>query len=138
MTTILMDTHVLLWLVGGNTRLSIAARQAIDEAAADNALFVSAITPWEIALLVSKKRINLGMDTQAWMDTAIGLPGVRLCPLLPEIAIASNRLPWEMHAHPADRIVVATARHMGAILVTADSQILEYGKQGHLRCLPAS
>lgn len=138
MTPILMDTHVLLWLVGGNARLNLAAQQAIDDAAAQNALLVSAITPWEIALLVSKKRINLGMDTQSWMDTALRLPGIRLCPLLPEIAIDSNRLPWEMHPDPADRIVVATARHLSAVLVTADAQILRYGSKGHLRCLPAS
>jgi PIN domain nuclease of toxin-antitoxin system len=137
-TPLLLDTHVLVWLIEGNERLAPAVRAAIDEAASHHLLFVSAITPWEIALLVAKSRLTLTSDVQVWVDAALSLPGVRLQPLLPEIAVGSTRLPWEMHADPADRILVATARHIGATLVTADAQLLRYGVQGFLRCRAAA
>jgi PIN domain nuclease of toxin-antitoxin system len=91
---------------------------------------VSAITPWEIALLVSKNRMKLGADVMEWVRDALSKPGVRLVPLAPEIAVVSTRLPFEMHADLADRILVATARHLGATLVTADGGLLELAKQG--------
>ena len=94
-------------------------------------MLVSAITPWEIGVLVAKGRIDLHQDTMGWVRTALALPGVKLAPLEPEIAVESTRLPWEMHADPADRIMVATARHLGAMLVTADGALLEMARQGN-------
>jgi len=66
-----------------------------------------------------------------WMRAAPALPGIRTAPLEPEIAIAITRLPGELHADPAGRLIVATARHLGAVLVTADAALLAYGRQGH-------
>jgi len=138
MTPHLVDTHVLVWMMEANPRLSSAARGIIRETAANDGLFVSAITPWEIGLLVSKNRLILDTDVQLWIDRALSLPGIILQPLLPAIAVASTRLPWEMHPDPADRILVATARHIGATLITADQLLLQYAAQGFLRCQPAS
>ena len=73
-----------------------------------------------------------------WIRTALAKPGVRLAPLEPEIAVASTRLPWEMHADPADRILVATARHLGATLVTADRALLDFAGKGHFKALDAT
>jgi PIN domain nuclease of toxin-antitoxin system len=97
----------------------------------------SAIIPWEIALLVGKGLLDLGKDVLIWIRDALALPGVTLIPLLPEIAVASTRLPFEMLADPADRILVATARHLGALLVTADGALLELAKQGHFVAMDA-
>jgi PIN domain nuclease of toxin-antitoxin system len=135
---LLLDTHVLIWLMRDAERISETVYATIQSAADEGLVVVSAITPWEIALLVSKKRIDLRMDVQEWIDRALALPGVRLEALSPAIAVASTRLSWEMHADPADRILAATARHLGATLVTADEQLLLHGAQGHLRCLPAA
>jgi PIN domain nuclease of toxin-antitoxin system len=137
MNDLLLDTHVLVWLIKGNPRLIPDIRSVIHEAANDDRLWVSAITPWEIGLLVAKKKIDLEMDVQAWVDKALALPGIRLQLLSPSIAVSSTRLPWEMHPDPADRILVATARHMGATLITADGQLLRYAAEGRLRCLSA-
>jgi PIN domain nuclease of toxin-antitoxin system len=135
---LLLDTHVLIWLLRDANRIREEVYTRIQEAANENLLLVSAITPWEIALLVAKKKISFEIDVQEWIDAALRLPGIRLQPLLPEIAVASTRLPWEMHPNPADRILVATARHLGAALVTADTQLLGYAAEGNFRCLPAS
>jgi PIN domain nuclease of toxin-antitoxin system len=56
-------------------------------------------------------------------------------PLTPEIALASSRLPQPFHGDPADRIIVATARSLGARVVTRDSKILEYGRKRHVAVL---
>ena len=133
MRAILLDTHVLIWLLAGNPRLGAPARSLIQQAAADNALLVSAITPWEIAMLVSKGRLALDRDVGEWLGAALALPGIRLAPLAPEIAVASTRLPGDLHADPADRIIAATARHIDAVLVTEDQRLLDYGQRGHLR-----
>lgn len=135
--SLLLDTHVLLWMIEGNERLHPALRLEIEGAAEENQVYVSAITPWEIALLVSKKRLNLGEDVQEWVDRALALPGIRLYPLTPAIAVASTRLPWEMHADLADRILAATALALKATLVTADEQLLRFGAAGYLACMPA-
>lgn len=128
---LLLDTHVLVWLMFGDAKLGVKAREAIHRACREDGALVSAITPWEIGVLVSKKRIDLYRDLLAWVRDALALPGVTLAPLEPEIAVASTCLPWEMHADPADRILVATARHLGATLVTADGALLEFARQGH-------
>jgi len=99
---------------------------------------VSAISSWEIALLVSKRRVTLGQDVMDWIDAAIAIPGVRLMQLEPKIAVESTRLPFDMNPDPADRVLVATARHLGAALVTADQNLLELSKKGHFRAIDAS
>ena len=128
---LLMDTHVLLWLVEGYGSLGSESRAAIEASAHQNCLYISAITPWEIGLLVSKGRLQLGADVMQWIHAVLAKPGVQLAPLEPEIAVASTRLPFEMHADPADRILVATARNLGATLVTADRALLEMAGKGH-------
>lgn len=137
MSAVLLDTHVLVWLLSGNSRLGIQARAFIQQAAKGNVLLVSAITPWEIAMLVSKGRLTLDRDVGEWVAAALALPGIRLSPLSPEVAIASTRLPGDIHADPADRMITATARHVNAVLVTEDRRLLDYGAAGHLRTLRA-
>ena len=134
---LLLDTHSLLWSMNNNPKLGSQAKEAIRLAYREKCALVSAITPWEIALLVSKNRLSLGSDVLAWVCDALAIPGVTLVGLEPEIAVASTRLPFEMHADPADRILVATARHLGATLVTADEALLEFSEKGHFRALDA-
>ncbi len=135
---LLLDTHVLVRLTDGSRQLGVQAREAIRLAYREDRALVSAITPWEIALLVSKGRLTLVREVLAWIHAALELPGVRLTPLMPEIAVASTRLPFEIHADPANRILVATARHLGATLVTADGALLDLSRKGCFRALDAA
>ncbi len=130
---LLVDTHTLIWMVEEAPRLGVQASEALNKAGWEDRIAISAITPWEIALLVSKGRLQLGADVMQWIREALSKPGVRLAPLEPEIAVASTRLPFEMHPDPADRILVATARHLGATLVTANGALLELAGKGHFR-----
>lgn len=135
---IVLDTHVLVWSVSGDMRLGEATRTQIETTARTGEVLVSAITPWEIALLTEKGRLRLGQDVGSWIQSALAFPGVRLAPIEPAIAVDSARLPGEFHADPADRIIIATARHSNAPLVTADSAILAYAATGHLQAVDAS
>ena len=134
----IVDTHVLVWLLEGDPRLGHKARQALDRAVQQEAIQVSAITPWEIAMLVNKGRLALGRDVGQWIDEAMSQPGIALVPLEPAIAVDSVRLPGALHADPADRFIVATARSRGVPLMTADRALLAYGAGGHVAVLDAA
>jgi PIN domain nuclease of toxin-antitoxin system len=135
--TLLLDTHALVWMVNKSARLGGATSKALDQASFEDRLAVSAITPWEVALLVSKQRLTLNSDVMDWINEALRKPGLRLVELEPEIAVASTRLPFEMHSDPADRILVATARQLGATLVTADKALLGLAKKRYFKAIDA-
>lgn len=124
---IVLDTHVLIWWVNGEKQLSAKAQKAIDQAlAGDSKIMISSISTWEIAMLVSKGRLTLSMDLDSWLETVAAIDGVVFVPLENRIALESVRLPGEFHADPADRIIVALARHYAVPLLTADNKIHAY------------
>ena len=134
---VLLDTHTWIWLLTGSARLGVKARKAIQRSIAEEAVLISAISPWEVAMLVSKGRLVLDRDVGEWVKAALSLPGLRLEPISPEMAVTSTRLPGIIHSDPADRMIAATARHFGATLITADGLLLDYGSAGHLKTLNA-
>ncbi len=134
----LLDTHVWVWLMLGDSRLGRRSRKLLEEAVPGGRLLVSVISVWEVAMLETNGRLTLAADCDSWVRQALSAPGICLAELTPGIAVASTRLPAPFHGDPADRILVATARETGAIMVTADKAILEYGRQGHLRAEEAA
>ncbi len=131
---ILLDTHALIWWADADQqRLSQKALAAIEaeiESAARPAgspgLLVSAISCWEVAMLVSRGRLALSLDVERWLTLLASHPAVRLLPLDPAVAVAATRLPEPFHADPADRFLVAQARALGIPLLSADSKIRTY------------
>jgi PIN domain nuclease of toxin-antitoxin system len=135
---LLLDTHCWIWAQLGLIRqLSRAALQSIKDGEREGNLRVSVISIWELAMLEKRGRVALPMNVRTWVDQALGKPGIAVAPLTPEIAIESVHLPGEMHGDPADRMLVATARVLGATLVTKDAQLLRYSQQRHFRALEA-
>ncbi len=122
---IVLDTHIWVWWVNGDERLSRSQIEVIGANEGD-VIGVSAISCWEIAKLVEKKRLEFSLPLQRWFDNALRYPGVRLLELTPDIAVESTNLPGELHADPADQIIVATARINDCPLITSDSRILSY------------
>lgn len=134
---LLLDTHAWIWLMNGDREaFSKRCLRAIESAALDGHMHVSPMTIWEVGMLVAKKRVRLGMDCLVWVQNALAVPGTRLCPLSPEIAVDSTRLPGGFHGDPADRLLVATARIMRLTLVTQDKKILRYGEAGFVKAVP--
>lgn len=133
-----MDTHVWIWAAaGGAQRLAPAVLAALDRASQEGRLRVAAISVWEVGLLEARNRLTFNRPLAEWVQAALMAPGVELYPLVPEVALESTRLPGEPPSDPADQMIIASARHGGATLCTADARILQYAEAGHVRVLPA-
>ena len=120
---IVLDTHAWIWWLDGSKKLPARARRRIERA---KAVGVCAISCWEVARLVVHGRLKLDRETHEWVTTALRAPGVELLPLEPEVAVAAANL-GAFGGDPADHMIVATARHRRAPLVTADEGITESG-----------
>lgn len=122
---IVLDTHVWVWWVHQDDRLSTNTKPFISQHETRH-IGVSAISCREVAKLVERGRLRLPMSTDQWLHAALAYPGVRLLELTPDIAADACSLPGAFHSDPADQIIVATARHHGSELVTMDQRILSY------------
>lgn len=123
---IVLDTHTLIWWVNDSSRLSTKALNIINREKKDGQILVSSMSVWEVYLLVKKGKLILTVDTESWFKRIENLPFVQFMPVDNMIAAKSVNLPGEFHEDPADRIIVATAKETGAILVTIDEKIRKY------------
>lgn len=131
---IVLDTHVLIWLINGDERIRKSGLlNHINKAIKDNSIVIPAICMWEIAMLASKERISLSENTLDWIKNVTSAPGVSIQPLSPEIAYDSSILPGDFHGDPADRMIVASARILDATLLTFDKNIIKYGEKGFVK-----
>jgi PIN domain nuclease of toxin-antitoxin system len=134
MSPLLLDTNAAIWF--SRDELTAATSDKLDEAArAGVATYVSPITAWEVGQLVSRNRLSLGATPQRWFARILAMPNVHLTELSPDILIAASFLPGKPPNDPADRILLATARDLGATLVTRDREMLAYGAQGNASVL---
>ena len=117
---IVLDTHAWIWWAAESPRLSTRARATIDEA---ESLGVSAISCWEVAMLVERGRLKLDRETLTFVRQALAMPRVELLPVTPEAAVAAARLPPDFQGDPADRMIAATALEGGASVVSKDSRL---------------
>ena len=122
--TALLDTHVLLWWVNDPDRLSPAQREVVASVSPSCPVLVSDISLWEIATLHGLGRIRLAVPLREWLEKATAPPLVRRTGITPAVAAESAALPDSFHRDPADRILVATARVLGATLLTEDRRII--------------
>jgi PIN domain nuclease of toxin-antitoxin system len=131
--SVLLDTCAAIWIMK-RMPLSMASRKIVQKAYSANAgVFVSPLTAWEVGMLVSKGRLTLTIPPEVWFSTLIEMPGIRLAPLTPAILLASTALPGTPPSDPADRIIAATARVHGYVVITRDGKLLEYAREGHIR-----
>ena len=132
MNGLLLDTHVWLWVAqGAGQQLGRKARTGIEQARRERALYVSAISVWEIGMLAKKERIRLSLPVVEWIGRAAGRNGPRILPIDEAVALESTRLPGTPHGDPADRFLIATARLQQLVLVTADKAIRTYADRGY-------
>ncbi|HXG56125.1 MAG TPA: type II toxin-antitoxin system VapC family toxin [Vicinamibacterales bacterium] len=123
---VFLDTHAWVWWVTEDHRLSRGAARAIQRASRGAGVSLSMISIWEIAKKVEKKQLVLDRPAREWIEHALGVPGLALVEVTPAILMDSCELPQPFHGDPADQIIVASARHHGATLVTKDSNIRRY------------
>ncbi len=123
----LLDTHVLIWWFEDSGGLSADQQEVIEAAGTPGSLIVSNISMLEIATLVRLRRIELTIPLRDWLEKAVAPPRVRRQGISPAIATEVATLPDWFHRDPADRVIVATARTLGATLLTQDRRIIESG-----------
>ncbi|WP_290648674.1 type II toxin-antitoxin system VapC family toxin [Aquisalimonas sp.] len=125
---IVLDTHALIWWVNGDAQLSDRAREAVEaeQATEGGVILVSAISAWEIGMLVVRERLTLTMSVDDWLDVAGSIDGLRFVPVDNHIGVESTRLPGTFHKDPADCMIVALARSLNAPLLTADDKVRGY------------
>ncbi len=127
---LLLDTHIALWLDSGDDRLRASTRALIDGCWQNGgAILLSAITVWEIALLVDTGRIDLDIPVAAWIERFLDCPGIESVPLGHQAASRSYQLHHLEHRDPADRLLIATAIELACPLVTYDERIVRFGKK---------
>jgi PIN domain nuclease of toxin-antitoxin system len=132
---LLWDTCAAIWIYE-KARLSQAAVDALAAAHRGGvSSYISPITAWEVGMLASRGRLQLLIRPERWFANLFEAPGVRLAELSPDLLIASSYLPGKPPNDPTDRIIMATARDLGATLITRDRALLDYGAQGHVNVL---
>jgi PIN domain nuclease of toxin-antitoxin system len=130
---VLLDTHVWIWLVNGDkTKLGSRARKALARAGADQQLWVSTVSAFEIAALHVAGRLGLSQPVDRWVRESIARAGFRCIDLERDIAVDAGLTSPTMLGDPFDRCLVATAREYDLPLVTRDRRILDYASQTRL------
>ena len=134
MNGLLLDTHIALWLDAGSGRLTEATKTTIDACwHGGGHILLSAVSAWEIALLVDTGRIELDVPVAAWIGRFLGRPAIEPVPLTLTAASHSYQFHQLEHRDPADRLLIATAIELGCALVTHDARIrrfaARYGRQ---------
>ena len=119
----ILDTCALLWLAGGSKKLSRAALKEINAA---SAVYVSAISGFEISLKVGAGKLELSHPVEEWFKRVVEHHGLTVLPLDLEVCIAAAKLP-PIHDDPFDRFIIATAKLNDLSVVTADERFEEYG-----------
>jgi len=135
MTPLLLDTCAAIWLAEAET-IAREATKILEEAYdAGTAVYVSPISAWEIGLLNSRGRLTILIKPQLWFQRLFDVLKFRLAEMPPQVLIASSFLPGEPPRDPADRIIAATAREYGYVLMTRDRALLAYAEQGHIQAV---
>lgn len=119
---IILDTHIWVWWIDDNSRLTTKYREYIEEYQSQG-LGISIVSCWEVAKLVEKKRLVFSCSVNEWLETALAYPGVQLLNLTLPIVVDSTQLNG-FHSDPFDQIIVATARNYGCPMLTVDAKIL--------------
>jgi PIN domain nuclease of toxin-antitoxin system len=126
---IVADSHAWLWWIDDPSRLSQAAREALDRA---DEIGVSAISCFELAGLVRRGRIRLDRSIDSWIRRALAAERLLSLPVTPDIAVAAAQLPESFPGDPADRLIYASAQANGATLVTRDRVVRQFDPRSTL------
>jgi PIN domain nuclease of toxin-antitoxin system len=120
---VLLDTCTLLWLVQDYKQLPARVQKALEQK--QGALFVSAISAFEIGIKHQKKKLSLPMKPEPWFHEALAFHGLTELALTSKIFFGATALP-DHHNDPVDRIIVATAAFHKLTILTPDEKIRRY------------
>jgi PIN domain nuclease of toxin-antitoxin system len=125
---IVLDTHVLVWWVDGETKkLSRKARQALERHGERHELLVSSVSIFEITTLERRGRLRFRIPASEWLAQVRRLPEYRIEPLTDDVAERAGQFGDAFPGDPADRLISATALLAGVPLVTHDERLRGVG-----------
>ncbi len=122
---ILLDTHIWIWWVHDSPQLPPWMRQTLMQRQHEG-IAIASISCLEVSRLITLQRLKVSLPIEDWFEAALSYPDIRVIDLSWPICVDAYRLPEEFHSDPADRIIVATARHLDVPLMTQDQRILNY------------
>jgi PIN domain nuclease of toxin-antitoxin system len=117
---LLLDTHIWVWSLVEPDRLSQTVVDQLE--AADNELWLSPISVWELLMLIERGRVEVDGNPVEWVTDALQAVPLREAPLTHEVALESRRLRLKLE-DPADRFLAATAKVHDLVLITADRSL---------------
>jgi len=120
---VLLDTCALLWLPQAADHFTSSTVARIDEAPA---VYVSAITGFEIGIKHRAGKLSLPMPPREWFEGMVAHHGLSVIPLDLDVCIKATELP-PVHGDPCDRFIIATALLRRLPIVTVDPRFREYG-----------
>jgi PIN domain nuclease of toxin-antitoxin system len=121
---ILLDTQAAIWSITNNPALGKRSRAIVSQSLTDGLLAISAVSFWEMAILIAKRRLRALRSASEQRDKILAA-GIQEIPLTGDIALLAVELE-NLHNDPADRFIVATAIIHDATLLTADTALLEW------------
>lgn len=120
--SVLLDTHIWIWLCANPSKLSKKAKAALASKKVEN-LFISIMSCWEVAKLHEKGRIRFSVPISEWVTRASSHPRLSILELNPQICLKSCELSSAGLRDPVDQIIVATALSENLVLISADDSI---------------
>lgn len=121
--TLLLDTHVLLWMFSRSELLSAPARKALSSA--ENELFFSIAGYWEIGIKVSIGKLTLADNWYDAIPRHMHRNGISWLQVFPRHIRTVSALPW-IHRDPFDRLMIAQAQEDSLTIVTSDHTFSTY------------
>jgi PIN domain nuclease of toxin-antitoxin system len=122
---VVLDTHVLIWFITGDSRLGPQATRAISDAIAGRTAALSAASVFELSWLAARKRIMLKAPIDQYL-TGLADAGLTVVAIDAAHAMLASVLPIRQ-GDPMDRFIAAAATAREATLVTADEALLSAG-----------
>ena len=116
------DTHILIFWQDDPKRLSIKAKQAIEQSLKNKTLACADISLWEIAMLIKHGRLRGDVSAQQYIEDIILTMSLTILPITPQISALSQQDIF-LHKDPADRLIASTAIAHNISLITADSKL---------------
>lgn len=127
---LLLDTHAWIWTFAGDVRrVGRRSRRLLSRAEWQDGIRLSPVAMFELTALHTAGRVHLARPAEQWIREALDRPGVRVAELTSAIAIDAGQIPRTALADPLDRLLVATARQLGATFLTGDVPILRYASR---------